>query len=169
MSSNQKNQLLLFLIVASWGLLCYGIPSEYSVLALDLDKFPSEERVVELFQQWKEEHKRFYRHPEEEPLRLENFKRNMKYIVEKNAMQNSPQGHHLGLNRFADMSNEEFKSKYISKVKKPFSRSLTSSGLHFKDGSCEDAPYSLDWRKRGVVTGVKDQGDCGKFLHSIPN
>ncbi|MED6155051.1 hypothetical protein PIB30_002267 [Stylosanthes scabra] len=159
MSSNQKNQLL-FLILASWGILCCCLPSEYSIVALDLDKFPSEERVVELFQQWKQEHKKFYTHQEEATLRLENFKRNLRYIVEKNAMQNqnSPEGHRLGLNRFADMSNEEFKNKYISKVKKPLSKRLTSS---VKDYSCDGAPHSLDWRKKGVVTGVKDQGDCG--------
>ncbi|XP_061342716.1 low-temperature-induced cysteine proteinase-like [Gastrolobium bilobum] len=164
MGSIQKNQLVLFFLVwGSWAFLCYGLPSEYSILALQLDKFPSEERVVELFQQWREEHRKFYSHPEEATIRLENFKRNLKYIVEKNARRNSPHGHRLGLNRFADMSNEEFKNMFISKVKKPISKrnSLANIGLHVKDDSCEDAPYSLDWRKKGVVTGVKDQGDCG--------
>ncbi|KEH36607.1 papain family cysteine protease [Medicago truncatula] len=146
MGSHQKNLLLLFTLLwcSLTFLSCYGIPSEYSILAFDLNKFPSEEQVVELFQQWKKEHQKFYIHPEEAALRLENFKRNLKYIVERNAMRNSPVGHHLGLNRFADMSNEEFKNKFISKVE-----------------SCDDAPYSLDWRKKGVVTGVKDQGNCG--------
>lgn len=171
MGSHQKNQLvllLLSLIWGSWAFLCYGISSdEYSILALDLDKLPSEEQVVELFQQWKQDHQKFYRHPEEAALRLENFKRNLKYIIEKNAMRNSPLSHRLGLNRFADMSNEEFRNKFFSKVKKPFGKrnSLTrSSGLHVKDDSCEDAPSSLDWRKKGAVTGVKDQGNCGKLL-----
>ncbi|XP_057740852.1 low-temperature-induced cysteine proteinase-like [Arachis stenosperma] len=159
MSSNKKNQLFFF-IVASWGILCYCLPSEYSIVSLELDKFPSEERVVELFEKWKQEHKKSYTHQEEATLRLENFKRNLRYIVEKNAMQNqnSPEGHRLGLNRFADMSNEEFKNKYISKVKQPLNKRLTNS---FKDYSCENTPYSLDWRKKGVVTSVKDQGDCG--------
>ncbi|XP_027338160.1 cysteine protease XCP1-like [Abrus precatorius] len=164
MGCHQKTKsVLLFLVLCSWAFLCYGLPSEYSILALDLDKFPSEDGVVELFQRWKEEHQKFYRHPEEAMLRLENFKRNLKHIIEKNAKRNSPNGHRLGLNRFADMSNEEFKSKFISKVKRPFSKrnSLTSGGLNVKGDSCEDAPLSLDWRKKGAVTAVKDQGDCG--------
>ncbi|XP_020232327.1 low-temperature-induced cysteine proteinase [Cajanus cajan] len=160
MGCQLKTKLVfLFLVWGSCAFLCYGLPSEYSILALDLDKFPSEEGVVELFQRWKEEHRKFYTHPEEAKLRLENFKRNLKYIVEKNAKRSSPYGHSLGLNRFADMTNQEFKNKFISKVKKPFSQ--RNNGLSVKGHSCEDAPYSLDWRKKGVVTGVKDQGDCG--------
>ncbi|KAK7332047.1 hypothetical protein VNO80_28794 [Phaseolus coccineus] len=159
MGCQPKTQLVvLFLVWGSWAFLCYGLPSEYSILALDLDKFPSEEGVVELFQRWKEEHLKFYNHPEEAKLRLENFKRNLKYIVEKNAKRNYPYGHRVGLNRFADMSNEEFKHKFISKIKKPFSK---RNGLPVNDDSCEEAPYTLDWRKKGVVTGVKDQGNCG--------
>jgi len=165
MGCQLKTQLVvLFLVWGSWEFLCYGLPSEYSILALDLDKFPSEEGVVELFQRWKEEHLKFYNHPEEAKLRLENFKRNLKYIVEKNAKRNYPYGHRLGLNRFADMSNEEFKHKFISKIKKPFSK---RNGLPVNDDSCEDAPYTLDWRKKGVVTGVKDQGNCGKLLYTL--
>lgn len=167
MGSYQKNLLVVFtLLWCSWTFLsCYGIPSEYSILAFDLNKIPSEEQVVELFQQWTKEHQKFYIHPEEAVLRLENFKRNLKYIVERNAMRNSPFGHRLGLNKFADMSNEEFKNKFISKVKKPISN--RRSDLLVNGESCEDVPYSLDWRKKGVVTGVKDQGNCGKLLYYI--
>ena len=165
MGCHQKNLLvLLTLLWCSWTFLsCYSIPSEYSILAFDLNKLPSEEQVVELFQQWKKEHQKLYIHPEEAVLRLENFKRNLKYIVERNAMRNSLVGHRLGLNRFADMSNEEFKNKFISKVKKPIRK--RASNLHVKVESCDDAPYSLDWRKKGAVTGVKDQGNCGKLLY----
>lgn len=159
MGCQLKTQLfLLFLVWGSWTFLCYGLPSEYSILALEIDKFPSEEGVIELFQRWKEENKKIYRSPDQEKLRFENFKRNLKYIAEKNSKRISPYGQSLGLNRFADMSNEEFKSKFTSKVKKPFSK---RNGLSGKDHSCEDAPYSLDWRKKGVVTAVKDQGYCG--------
>lgn len=162
---SHKKYLFVFLslIWGSWTFLCYGIPSEYSIVTFDLKKVPSEEQVVELFQQWKENHQKYYRHPEEAALRLENFKRNLNYIVERNAVQNSPLRHRLGLNRFADMSNEEFKNNFISKVKKPLNKKR-SNELHVKDVSCEDAPYSLDWRKKGVVTGVKDQGNCGKYF-----
>ncbi|KAG4948547.1 hypothetical protein JHK86_041786 [Glycine max] len=158
---------LLFIVWGSWSFLCYDLPSEYSILALEIDKFPSEEGVVELFQRWKEENKKIYRNPEEEKLRFENFKRNLKYIVEKNSKRISPYGQSLGLNQFADMSNEEFKSKFMSKVKKPFSK---RNGVSSKDHSCEDEPYSLDWRKKGEKTkviGIDGYYDVGQSDSSL--
>lgn len=163
MGSHQK--ILLILLTLIWGFICYGISSEYSILAFDFDTLPSEDQVVELFQQWKKDHKKFYIHPEEAALRLESFRRNLKYVIERNSMRNSTLGHRLGLNRFADMSNDEFKSKFISKVKKPTSK--RSNDLYVKDESCEEAAYSLDWRKKGAVTGVKDQGNCGELPYFI--
>lgn len=159
MDSHKAKLSLIFFFLASLACFCVSIPGEYSIIGHDLDKFPSEGRVLELFQQWKRQHGRFYRHPEEAALRLENFKRNLKYIVEKNAMRKSPNGHRLGLNKFADMSNEEFKRIYMSKVKKPV---LQNYNVRAND-SCADAPSSLDWRRKGVVTAVKNQGDCGKL------
>ncbi|KAI9120344.1 hypothetical protein K1719_007377 [Acacia pycnantha] len=167
MSSSQKLQAsLIFFIWGSLACLSHGFPSKYSILGYELDKYPTEEeQVLELFQHWKKEHGRFYRRPDEAAMRFEIFKRNLKHVVEKNAMTStSPNAHRLGLNRFADMTNEEFRRKYFSKMKKPTKtrgRDLINGGFHFKDDSCEDAPSSLDWRKKGVVTGVKDQQDCG--------
>uniref|UniRef100_A0A803Q3M9 Uncharacterized protein n=1 Tax=Cannabis sativa TaxID=3483 RepID=A0A803Q3M9_CANSA len=117
-----------------------------------------EMRVVELFQNWKEKHKRVYRLPEEAEMRFENFKRNVKYILESSK---SRKGHQLGLNRFADLSNEEFRKLYLSNVTKPLGgKRRRNNPMRTRLDSC-DAPSSLDWRKRGVVTAVKDQGDCG--------
>lgn len=165
----QKFQLaILFLIWASLACLSFSLPSEYSILGQEQDKFPTEERVIELFQQWMKEHKRVYKHAEEAKKRFENFRRNLKYIIENNAKRNSPNAYRLGLNKFADLSNEEFKKTYLSKVKKPInkmSNTLLSGSMQEKLKSCDDAPTSWDWRKKGVVTGVKDQGDCGKFLY----
>ncbi|KAF5474531.1 hypothetical protein F2P56_006422 [Juglans regia] len=163
---SQKIQLaIIFFIWASLTCLCFSLPSEYSILGHDPEDFPSEERVVELFQRWRQMHRRVYKHAEEVEKRFENFRMNLKYIIEKNARsRGSPKAHRLGLNRFADISNEEFREVYMSKVKKPFtekSNTFISSKRQKKLRSCDDAPSSLDWRSKGVVTGVKDQGSCG--------
>ncbi|XP_041024061.1 low-temperature-induced cysteine proteinase-like [Juglans microcarpa x Juglans regia] len=163
---SQKIQLaIIFFIWASLTCLCFSLLSEYSILGHDLEDFPSEERVVELFQRWRQKHRRVYKQAEEVEKRFENFCMNLKYIIEKNARsRGSPKAHRLGLNRFADMSNEEFREVYMSKVKKPFtekSNTLISSKRQQELRSCDDAPSSLDWRSKGVVTGVKDQGSCG--------
>ncbi|KAG2687847.1 hypothetical protein I3760_09G069500 [Carya illinoinensis] len=163
---SQKIQLAIICFI--WALLtclCFSLPSEYSILGHDQENFPSEERVVELFQRWRQKHRRVYKHAEEVEKRFENFRMNLEYIVEKNTRsRRSPKAHRLGLNRFADMSNEEFREVYMSKVKRPFtekSNTLISSKRQRKLRSCDDAPSSLDWRSKGIVTGVKDQGSCG--------
>lgn len=170
---SQKIQLaLIFFIWASLTCLCFSLPSEYSILGHELEDVRSEERVVELFQQWRHKHGRVYKHAEEVEKRLDNFRMNLKYIIEKNERTRvSPKAHRLGLNRFADMSNEEFREVYMSKVKKPFSEksnTLMSSKRQQKLRSCDDAPSALDWRTKGVVTGVKDQGSCGKLFFLFP-
>ena len=67
----------------------------------------------------------------------------------------------LGINKFADMSDEEFKRVHLH----GYSGSPRMNLLKVKPTSNEvetaDLPSEVDWRKRGVVTPVKDQGYCG--------
>ncbi|WCJ27209.1 Granulin repeat cysteine protease family protein [Euphorbia peplus] len=158
MGCQKYSQLVLtLLLIAPLTCLCFTLPSEYSVVGNDLTELLSEERVKELFQAWKEKHRKVYTHLEEAEKRLENFRRNLKFVVHKN----SGEGHRVGLNRFADLSNDEFKQKYMSKVKKPMKKlrdGMSSSQRNLQN--CV-APSTLDWRNKGVVTPVKDQGDCG--------
>ncbi|XP_002533962.2 low-temperature-induced cysteine proteinase [Ricinus communis] len=163
MGSQKIQFLIIFLLVGPLTCLSFTLPDEYSIVGNDLHELLSEERVKELFQQWKEKHRKVYKHVEEAEKRLENFRRNLKYVVEKNQKKkNLGSAHTVGLNKFADMSNVEFRQKYLSKVKKPIKKRnnnlMTSRQRNLQ--SCV-APSSLDWRKKGVVTPVKDQGDCG--------
>lgn len=154
-------RLLTILLFTFASLICISfsqLPTEYSIVGHNLDVLLSEERVREVFEQWKLKHKKIYTQADEAIKRYENFKSNLEYIVEKNSKKKlGNNGHFVGLNKFADMSNEEFRKFYLSKVKKPIVKNVIRTGI---DQSCE-APSSLDWRKRGVVTGVKDQGSCG--------
>jgi cathepsin H len=61
-----------------------------------------------------------------------------------------------GVNQFSDMTFEEFKN---AKLMAPQNCSATHD---FKiERKSLDIPTNFDWLNKGVVTPVKDQGDCG--------
>ena len=159
----------LFLLFCLWGFLVRfslaTIPTEYSILSHDVDTFPSEERAFQLFQQWQKEHARNYQNLEEMANRFQIFQRNLKHITETNAKRKSSLELRLGLNKFSDMSPEEFKEKYLQKQEIP---AEWGNYKELKDETCEDAPASIDWREKGAVTEVKDQGNCSKCFNTIP-
>ncbi|CAJ2642777.1 cysteine protease XCP2-like [Trifolium pratense] len=66
----------------------------------------------------------------------------------------------LGLNEFADLSHQEFKNKYLGLKVDLSQRRETSNEeeLTYRD---VDSSKSVDWRKKGVVTPIKNQGQCG--------
>lgn len=171
MGSHKIELAFAFFIWASLACLssCNSLPSEYSIVEQNevLNNFPAEGRVVELFRLWKQKHGKVYRHAEESERRFENFKRNLKFVLEKTAKKRAANNAHnsqrVGLNRFADMSNEEFRKTYLSKkLKMPTSkRNNMMRRMHDEPVHSCEAPSALDWRKRGAVTGVKDQGSCG--------
>ncbi|MEQ2187264.1 hypothetical protein GOODEAATRI_002868, partial [Goodea atripinnis] len=63
----------------------------------------------------------------------------------------------LGMNHFADMTKEEFRQ--IMNGYKPKAEKKVNGTL-FKKPSFLKVPASVDWRREGYVTPVKDQGQC---------
>merc|ERR1712019_100392 len=64
----------------------------------------------------------------------------------------------LGANRFSDLSLEEFKALHVRGYTKP-GHATPLLKVHTYNG--EDLAVSVDWRTKGAVTPVKDQGQCG--------
>jgi C1A family cysteine protease len=62
----------------------------------------------------------------------------------------------MGINNFTDMSFNEFKSKYLHS--RPLNHSKYNT-LHNVSNTTNVS--SVDWRASGLVTPVKDQGQCG--------
>jgi len=84
--------------------------------------------------------------------RYEIFKSNLDLIEQHNAQPGVTST--MGVNQFTDMTSAEFKAKMNGY--KP-----SRSGKVAPIESISAAPASLDWRDKGAVTAVKDQGQCG--------
>lgn len=153
---------LFFFIFISITSLSFALSSEYSLSSnSNSDKFySSDEQVYELFQLWKKDHGKEYENSEENAKRFETFKSNLKHINEMNAKRKSPTQHRLSLNKFADLSPEEFSKTYLQETPSKYG----DRKLQDEDDDCENLPDSVDWRKKGAVTEVKDQGNCRKIL-----
>jgi len=65
----------------------------------------------------------------------------------------------MGLNQFADLSNEEFQLIMPNSHSNVNLRKLTHPIN--KNSTLSDLPKNIDWRKKGAVTPVKIQLDCG--------
>ncbi|KAI9072560.1 hypothetical protein K1719_045479 [Acacia pycnantha] len=148
---------LFFLLFISYSLICLS-----SCIPIDeLDRFTSEEQVLGLFKLWQKEHGREYEDLGEEAKRFVIFKENLKYILETNAKRESPYDYRLGLNKYADLSYEEFSKIFLPEMGVITQDDVKEYNAESHDDQCDDAPPSIDWRKKGAVTKVKNQGQCG--------
>ncbi|XP_073527071.1 procathepsin L-like isoform X1 [Phyllobates terribilis] len=86
------------------------------------------------------------------------WEKNLK-MIEMHNME-SAMGKHtyrLGMNHFGDMTTEEFTQVMNGYKHKPDRK----TGSTFMSPNNFEPPKSVDWRKEGYVTPVKDQGQCG--------
>jgi len=106
---------------------------------------------------FKQTHNKIYANLDEENARFNIFVENQRQIDAHN--QNFQAGHvsfELGMNRFGDMTNEEFRA-YMNGYKRPTVRRSASAFQAPND----PLPDTVDWRPKGYVTEVKDQAQCG--------
>jgi len=117
--------------------------------------FFSEEEYQRKFKEFVFAHSKVYSSPSEAKLRYQIFKDNVDYIERHNS-----QGRSFGLavNRFADLTNEEYRRTYLGFKASRNTPDRTSNIGNEKVGKLPD---SWDWRDHKAVTDVKDQGQCG--------
>ncbi|KAF3636486.1 Senescence-specific cysteine protease SAG39 [Capsicum annuum] len=98
---------------------------------------------------------RVYRTNTEKESRFKIFKENIERIEAFNDAVNQP--YKLAINAFADLTNEEFRAARNG-LKIPFCEPKITS---FKYENVTAVPTTMDWRSKGAVTPIKDQGQCG--------
>jgi len=101
------------------------------------------------------EHNKSYATREEYEFRFAQFQKNMRIISEHNAQNGD--GEVLGLNSLADWTDDEYKKLLGYKDTRPQLLGRTQ----FFPTNIEDIPDSVDWREKGAVTPIKNQGSCG--------
>lgn len=87
--------------------------------------------------------------------RFSIFRNNFVGIIVHNS--DLSQNFTMGVNQFTDLTPEEFKALYVGRLK----TDVSSYGCKSFSSSASDSPSSVDWRTKGAVTSVKDQGQCG--------
>ncbi|XP_046663095.1 procathepsin L-like [Homalodisca vitripennis] len=104
-------------------------------------------------------HEREYDTPEEELKRKNIFLENLQFVREHNEkFENGEVTFDVEINKFSDLTTEEFVTM-MNGYKRPVVHERT--GDAFDDSENVKLPKHVDWRKKGAVTGVKDQGSCG--------
>jgi len=111
---------------------------------------------LHLFREFKLKHSKVYENDEHEMAKFRAFKENLAIINEHN-LNSDVHGFTLGINEFADMTNEEYKDFLLGSGTQPSrdGNATFMAPIGFK------APAEVDWRSQGYVTPVKNQGQCG--------
>jgi C1A family cysteine protease len=121
---------------------------------VDVKDIDDLEHRMDLFKEWKAKYNKKYGGIEG-PLRFKVWNDNYNMVQEHNA-----QGleWELEMNEFADLTNEEFTALYTG---------FNADDMDWEDQSHvevldeTDIPTSINWKTKGAVTGVVNQGSCG--------
>ena len=113
-----------------------------------------------IFTDWKHKYSKIYSNKENN-IRFNIFKKNIKLIEEHNIRYNEGlEDFNMKINNFADLTSNEFNNMkgYNPLLKKKYILKDINSCTH---RNITNIPSSIDWRDKGVVTEIKNQGQCG--------
>lgn len=136
---------------------------DFSIVGYSPDDLTSIDKLINLFESWLDRHGKRYESIEEKLHRFEIFKDNLKHVDERNK---AVTNYWLSLNEFSDMTHDEFKQRFLGlRVDDRLPR-RNEFPREFEHQDFDSLPKSVDWRKKGAVTRVKNQGSCGTCKNS---
>ncbi|XP_059284256.1 ervatamin-B [Lycium ferocissimum] len=115
----------------------------------------SNDPMLNRYQNWLQKYSRKYQNKDEWNMRFGIYQSNVQFIDFFNSLNLS---YNLTDNAFADMTNQEFKSVYFGYKEPKQTRQQAATNVTY---DISKLPVSVDWRKKGAVTKVKDQKKCG--------
>ncbi|KAJ8772838.1 hypothetical protein K2173_028015 [Erythroxylum novogranatense] len=117
----------------------------------------TDDEVMAIYEEWLAKHGKAYNGLGEKERRFQIFKDNLRFIDEHNSENHT---YRVGLNRFADITNEEYRAVYLG-ARREGKKRLSKITSRYAPRVGESLRDSVDWRKEGAVAEVKDQGSCG--------
>jgi len=126
------------------GLICFCLSSSF--------------RDEIIFKDFMTKYHKSYDSIDEYQKRMNIFSDNMDFIEKQN---NRSLGYRVKMNKFGDLTSEEFRSLYLH-------RPIKTPSIHDEvQISSRALPTSWDWRSKGAVGPVADQGQCGTIFYPV--
>jgi len=118
------------------------------------------EVLMEEWEGFKLTHAKKYNDPTEEKFRMKIFMEN-KHKIAKHNQQFSKGSvrYQLAMNRFGDLLHHEFVG-LMNGFMKGYNKSHEDASTYLSPHNVK-VPEAIDWREKGYVTPIKDQGQCG--------
>ncbi|CAF0801614.1 unnamed protein product [Didymodactylos carnosus] len=123
-----------------------------------------ENHISNLWTNFKKGYGFVYNTSVEEVHRFNIFYKNVKMIIQHNLEHDlGLHTYRMGINKYAAVSNEEFRKTLNGYRRQKNYRDQYSDirRPQIPASPYIDIPVSVDWRDQGIVSAVKDQGQCG--------
>jgi KDEL-tailed cysteine endopeptidase len=157
-----RSALVLAALLAA--VLLASAPAPASAIDFGEEDLASEDALWALYERWRGRHA-VARDLGDKARRFNVFRHNVRLIHEFNK---GDAPYKLRLNRFGDMTADEFRRAYAGsrvahhRMFRGERKKKDAGGFMY--AGARDLPPSVDWRQKGAVTDVKDQGQCGNKL-----
>lgn len=135
----------------------HGAPLDVEVGRLQAD-VDAGKPIDILFESFKRVFNRSYSDSNEDQIRQKVFGENVAFIRRQNRRYHAGElSYTSGINQFADLTHEEFVNRNLHCF-----RNVSGTKASYYQPLTEVVPPdNIDWREKGLVTEVKDQGWCG--------